>query len=355
MSTPLADVLDVDNLERHVAEGLIASKVNDAGLRLLNYTARAQWAQAWDRETMTCRGLVVAPDGTIQSRPFPKFFNLAEHESPAIPDLPVEPFTVHEKVDGSLIIVSAGEAGPVVTTRGSFDSRQATEAATMLATGQWPTPPEGQTWLMELVAPWNRIVVDYGDRTDLVFLTAIDNATGADVAADWPGAVARTYDGLDEFDAIADRLASLGPNDEGFVLRFASGMRAKAKGAEYVRLHRLLTGVTARTIHECLSNGSGIGDLLERVPDEFYAWVKRTADDLSAQFDVIEGHARNRLDEIRSLPTRKDQALAIKDYEHKGVVFAMLDGKPYDRPIWRNLRPAADLPAFAVDPDEVAS
>jgi RNA ligase len=342
----LAGVLDMDNLSRHVAAGLIACKHDPRGLRLYNYTAKAQYTKTWDRETLTCRGLVVSDTDEVMSRPFPKFFNLYEHESPDLPDLPVEPFTVHEKVDGSLIIVSTDRTGePIVTTRGSFDSKQALEARHMLDT----LPPPGQTWLLELIAPWNRIVVDYGDRTDLVFLAAIDNVTGHDVDVEWGGPRATTYDGLDDFDVITERLAGLGPNDEGYVLRFASGMRAKAKGVEYARLHKLLTGVTARTIHECLSTGTGIGDLLDRVPDEFYGWVKRTADDLAHRYRQVELDAHANFVDVSGMPTRKDQAIAVKNHPHKGVVFSMLDGKDYSRAIWRTLRPDADVPTFTTE------
>lgn len=339
--TPLGDVLDLESVERHVAAGMIARKVNADGFTLLNYTARAQYTATWDRETITCRGLVVAPDGTIQSRPFPKFWNVYEHAAPGLPDLPVEPFTVQEKVDGSLIIVSVTDDGsPMVTTRGAFDSEQAVAAVDLL-----PALPEpGVTWLLELVAPWNRIVVDHGDRTELVFLAAIDNATGADVDAQlWPGAVARTYDGLEDIDAIVARLATLGPDEEGFVIRYASGVRAKAKGAEYTRIHKLLTGLSARTIHDLLATGAGLDEVLAGVPDELYAWVRATADDLTARFAGIEAEARAVHDRVVGLPTRKDQALAIVDHPQKAVVFAMLDGKPHAPAIWHQLRPEADL------------
>jgi len=41
--------------------------------------------------------------------------------------------------------------------------------------------PEGVTWLFEIVLPEDRVAVDYGDRRDLVRLSAIYIATGRDV------------------------------------------------------------------------------------------------------------------------------------------------------------------------------
>jgi RNA ligase len=348
----LGDLLDVDLLQRHVAEGLVAAKEDPIrGMTLFNYTPRAAYSGTWDPVTMACRGLVTRADGWIQSRPFPKFFNLSEHTSPALPDLPVGArFTVYEKLDGSLIIVSAGQDGLVVTTRGSFTSKQAAAAEAMLLERGSPGPAPGTTWLLELIAPWNRVVVDYGERTDLVFLGAVDNETGDDFDFDprWTGTAARVYDGLSDVAAVQARLSELGPNDEGFVIRFATGLRAKAKGDEYIRLHKLLTGVTSRTIYDLLRSGTGLDTILGGVPDEFYAWVRTTADELLAQRAAVEAAARATLERISGLPTRKDQAMAIADDPHKAVVFALLDGKDHDRAIWRGLRPERTLP-YVVD------
>lgn len=341
--TPLAQVLDVDNLDRRVAEGMIARKEGPGGLTLFDYTQRAQWSKTWDRETLMCRGLVVR-DGLVQSRPFGKFFNLSEHASPDLPPLPLEPFEVFEKVDGSLIIASNHDGHPLLTTRGSFASTQAIAAKELWDARYGDVRiPDGETWLFEYVAPWNRIVVGY-DFDDLVLLARIDNATGQDLPLpEWPGRVVRRFDGLD-FDAIAARMLVLGPDEEGYVLRFQSGMRAKAKGAEYVRLHRLLTGVSARTIWECLANGSDIAELVDRVPDEFYAWVTATVAGLRAQYDAAEVAAFGKYVEMQFLPSRKDQAIALQDFAHKAVVFRMLDSKPHAECIWKTLRPSADRP-----------
>jgi RNA ligase len=344
----LSDVLDVESLAQMVAEGYVRACDGPEGMTLYNYTPRAQYGRVWNAETLACRGLIVRADGTIQSRPFGKFFNLSEHDNPDLPTLPVEPFEVFEKLDGSLIVVTTTPSGNrLVTTRGSFQSEQAV-AAHLLWEERWPDvyPPEGETWLFEFIAPWNRIVVDYGERTDLVMLARIDNITGRDISIPmaWPGEVVRRYDGMDDFETIAAQLAELGPNDEGFVLRFQSGMRAKAKGSEYMRLHKLITGVSARTIWENLSNGTPLTEVLDRVPDEFAQWVLDTSGTLLRSFYEVEDACRVKHAAVCDLPTRKDQALAIADFEHKAVVFKMLDGYPHDAHIWKCLRPAAERP-----------
>ena len=345
--------IDLDLLDRMVAERFVSRKVNDAGYRLYNYTQRAQYEGVWNPATLAARGLVLAPDGTPQSRPFAKFFNVEDHENGRVPPLPVEPFVAYEKLDGSLIVASRLPDGTnLVTSRGAFDSAQAVAAAKMLA---GVAVPPGETWCLELVAPWNRIVVDYGDTTSLTLLARIDTATGDDLPLVSPVPeipVVGCLDGVDDYRAIVDRLASLGPNEEGYVLRFESGVRVKAKGAEYKRLHKLLTGVTARTIWECLSSGSGLDEIVDRVPDEFHQWAKDTAAALDAQYYAVRAEATAARDAIVDLPTRRDQALAIKDHPHRAVIFALLDEKPYAHIIWRGLKPEPGRP-FALDDAEV--
>ena len=61
-------------------------RVNDhptEPLRLFNYTELAQFQKAWNPVTRACRGLIINRlTGEIVARPFPKFFNHGEAQSP---------------------------------------------------------------------------------------------------------------------------------------------------------------------------------------------------------------------------------------------------------------------------------
>ena len=345
-------VIDMENLARMVAEGYIGERTNGDGFRLYNYTQRCQFDWVWNPETLACRGLVLDKDGNVQSRPFPKFFNVEDHENGRVPALPLEPFVVQEKLDGSLIVASVKPNGTLlVTSRGSFDSPHAQRAAEMLAGQDFIAP--GETWCMELIAPWNRIVVDYGDRDELVTLARFDTATGQELPPDGPLPVARTFDGLTDVAEVMARLGTLSPNDEGYVLRFESGQRAKAKGAEYKRLHKLLTGVTPRTIWEALAHGHGLAAIVDRVPDEFHRWASDVASDLAAQFDRISSEASARYAALASMPSRKEQALALRDFEHRAAVFRLLDGRDASDIIWKSIKPGP-AKAFWHDDETIA-
>lgn len=153
----------------------------------------------------------------------------------------------------------------------------------------------------------------------------------------------KVYDGLADFKTLEQR-----PNSEGYVISYASGLRVKIKFDEYKRLHRLVTGVNAKTIWELLKNGDSYTELLDRVPDEFYNWVKTTVRDLQAKYTEIELQAvRDFTDILRpdsATTGRKAFAASATKRTYPQLLFAMLDGKPYEAAIWKMLRPAAEKP-----------
>lgn len=354
----ISELLDVDALDRQVAEKFIARKESGDGRVLYDYSQVCQYHQHWTPETRACRGLVTDMVGNVLARPFPKFWNVAEHDSPNLPDLPRLPFEVYDKLDGSLIIAYTFNGRVSMHTRGSLASIQSLDAATWMALHHpYLTIPEGQTWCFEWIGPGNRIVVDYPEN-ELVLLGVRDNATGDDLDHEdvgWKGRVVQRF-AFDSLDAI---LAAERAGAEGYVIRFSDGTRAKAKGAEYVRLHRLLTGVTARTIWELLANDQDLDQILDHVPDEFYNWVRDTAASLTQAHAEIVAHARREFvvlaDKLglRSVPgvgtgldpdRRKAFAAVAAKSDARPYLFALLDGKPIRPMAWRQIKPAADRP-----------
>lgn len=333
---------DLDDIRAHVADKLISAERHPTlPLTIYNYTPKCQFSRQWNETTRACRGLVLADDGTVVARPFPKFFNLGEHDA----ELPDEPHVVYEKMDGSLFIVASYQGERVTATRGSFVSPQADRGRDMLANHPNLRVPDGWTICFEIIYPENRIVVDYGDRTELVHLATIENATGRTVPDRFSSFAAAARCDVD-FRNPPERA-----NAEGYVVHFTgpSDLRIKVKHAEYVRLHRLLTGVNSRTIWQCLADGTGLDDVLAAVPDEFYGWVSRVAADLHIGFEKIQLHCEQL---VRTVPTndRKAAAAIITQSPYSDVAFAMLDAKDWRSAIWRRLKPDAARP-FRVDID----
>lgn len=334
----------VDLIERHIAEGNIRSQDHpDYPLRILNYTPPVQYGRLWDKATLMCRGLIVDDDWQIIARPFRKFFNWGEWPEDKQADYLGRPYTVSEKLDGSLGILYHYDGTWHVATRGSFTSDQAQVGASLLDlydTSQIPT--EGVTPLVEIIYPGNRIVVDYGGVRELVLLAALSTATGERLAAPWwNGPRAQTLD-LSIDDAIGHEES----NREGFVIRFDDGEMVKVKIDEYVRLHRILTGTNAVRVWEALQDDELYKSMMDRVPDEFYQWVSNVAADLRGQYQALEDEATEAYARLRPLAdeSRKAFALEATKTDVPDLLFSMLDGKDYSGRIWRRIKPEATKP-----------
>ncbi|MFE0653413.1 RNA ligase [Streptomyces sp. NPDC059534] len=388
----LHDLMPSDELDSALAEGHVTRKRHpELPLSIYTYTRACQYAQHWNRATTRCRGLV-ADDATgrIVALPLPKFFNLAEHATgrPYAPPLPDEPFEVYDKVDGSLGVIFHYDDRWHAASKGSFTSNQATWAQHRLDAADTTGLTPGVTYLAEILHPHNRIVVDYGDRRDLVLLAAFDRDGTelplAEAAACWHpiGSVVRTWPAmsvaeltaLTESNTLPGGARATGTDAEGFVLRFASGLRAKAKLTEYVRLHKVLTGVTERDIWRghgiqrfaavpaarlaqgigCSvadveeSGGKPLDALLEQVPDEFDAWVREVIarlEDAAGRRERAVDEAYDRLAHLAGDRAAFARAAAREpDRGLRAALFLRLDGRPTDLVVWRQIRPEATDP-----------
>lgn len=350
--------MNITALQQLIAEDYIkVQKHPTAPLYIYNYTPKAQYDRLWNELTLACRGLILDENYNIVARPFGKFFNLGEMENQVIPN---EPFEVFEKLDGSLGILYWHEDKPFIASRGSFSSEQALMATDMLHTQYAHVIPQldpTKTYLFEIIYPENRIVVDYGTERKLVLLAVIDTQTGIDVVETKHLAsdimkmqntgfdIVKRYDGLNDLHLLKTLEEE---NKEGFVVRFQSGYRLKVKFEEYQRIHRIVTGVSSVSIWEYLKAGQDLTPILEKVPDEFYDWVKEIHAQLLAQFGEIEAICKA---DFRILETRKDTALYFQTCRYPAVLFKMFDQKPYDEVIWKQLRPVFQKPFCPLSPE----
>jgi len=155
------------------------------------------------------------------------------------------------------------------------------------------------------------------------------------------------------FKHFADVLAVQADEGEGFVVKFDNGLRVKVKFAEYLRLHKILTNITARTIWEHLRDHKQLQEIIDFVPDEFYKWVTKVQDDLMDQFQAIEEEAKNNLLYCSSrgwIPdNRKMVATSYKPGPIRGIMFQMIDGKDYENTIWKMIKPRASRPFIQED------
>ncbi|WP_371589503.1 RNA ligase [Streptomyces virginiae] len=388
----LHDLMPAQALAESIDAGYVTRKSHpELPLSIYTYTRTAQYDRVWNDVTTRCRGLVADDTtGAVVALPLPKFFNVGEHESgqPYAPALPDEPFEVYDKVDGSLAVVFHYAGRWRVASKGSFISAQATWAQRTLDGRDTGALRPGTTYLAEILYPQNRIVVDYGDRRDLVLLAAfgpdgteVPLAEAAphwegigSVVTVWPAMPLHELIALAESNTLPGGASATGTQAEGFVLRFASGVRAKAKLAEYVRLHRVLTKATERDIWRAhgiqrfaglplgqlaqglgttaaeieASSGKPLDALLDQVPDEFDVWVREVIERLESEAALRERAIDEAYAGLAHLAADRGAfARAVKalpEREIRAAMFLRLDGRSTELAVWRNVRPETSDP-----------
>lgn len=322
-------------------------------LLIFNYSHKCQYAKAWDEYTKMTRGLITDLEGNVVARPFRKFFNMEEYQN----EIPIisrqEEMFIYPKYDGSLGIQYYDGNEVRISTRGSFGSDQAKWATEWMQKQGFKRNDflDGKTYLYEIIYKENRIVVDYKNEEMLVLLAVVDTETGEenprlfeDEASRLKLRVAKHIDYI----SLEHVVKNISEDEEGYVLHwpYQDNFRLKVKGAEYVRLHRLLTQVSSKSIWELLKNNQPLDEVIERVPDEFYTWVKKTKEELEQRAQAVIGSATYCYDEVKNLPTRKGQAEVIisKYKDVASIVFSILDNKDPMPIVWRGLKPKYERP-----------
>lgn len=306
----------------------------DSELWIANYTQHAQFEGRWNNVTLNCRGLIFNAFGDLIARPMPKFFNYGEPRCAQI-DLD-EPAVVSDKMDGSLGIMYKFDGKPRIATRGSFTSEQAMHATEILSTKYASFKPlRGFTYLFEIIYPENRIVCDYGDQDDLVFLGAVVTDTGESYSAyfaeflAWPGPVAEVF----PYSTMREALeAKPRPGKEGFVVHLLdSDVRVKIKQTDYIELHRLVTGLNARSVWQAMVDDT-LDQLIEQVPDEFHGFIRGVeqdiCDDVYESLKIVDRAHSRILEEMHDAgeETKRDFAMRAKDHNYSWALFKLWDG-----------------------------
>ena len=358
--------INLSEIRKRVEEGLISEKKHPTSdLLIFNYTQRCQWEKKWDKYTLQCRGLITDLDGNIESRPFEKFFNLGENNI-TIESLPAEIPEITDKLDGSLGVRYYDDEGRLsIATRGSFESEQAVWATKWIREMCDDRDFNLEyTYLFEILYPENQIVVDYKDRKELVLLAARHIETGEEMPREQLEKEAEKI-GINivelynnRIDELIENVKDLPVSKEGFVVKYSNGFRVKIKGEEYKRLHKLLTGISARYVWERLSQDLDIAPLIERVPDEFFKWVTDLKNDLITGKDIYIKLAEKIINDIPvEFTDRKNQALYIQKFDKElwGICFCLLDKdiKKANSLAWKMVKPSGKVFKRDIDNSEV--
>lgn len=290
------------------------------------------------------------------------------------------PFTeplVTQKLDGSLGIHYWYDHHEGIATRGSFTSPQAQwasawyEAKKAAFKGldkydriEWPY---GTTALFEIIYAQNRIVVDY-DFEGLVLIGLVDNEMGyewdlrrmKEVAEYNEIPLVKTYHDL-PLSQLKDMNVE---NEEGYVLTYFKRdeppLKVKIKMADYVRLHRVVTGMNPRGIWELLKSGAGFDRRFDGAPPHFRAWFDRWVESLRLRYAQILLDAGDIYDKR---PGRAAKGEPDREYRKRcalfmarqnrpdlsGIFFKMLDRKDVEEAVWNLIEPSANDKSFRAE------
>jgi RNA ligase len=321
---------------------------------IYKYSQSATYSKTWNEVTLSSRGLIIHNEtGEIIARPFDKFFNYNEDNVPK--HLLVGDIHVTEKLDGSLGISFINPKGELeISTAGGFKSEQAIHATKIYNErykGKWE-PKEGRTYMWEIIYPENRIVVDYGDEDDIYLLGARDIATGKTVPVDevheWKWKRAETHKGFESMDKVVN--SSERSNAEGYIVHYVqTDVRVKYKHEEYVKVHRIATGLSERSIYDLLSTGGKqkLEDYKSQAPEEFETYINEVTFKLEKQFhdekNKIETIYNNLVSSLPSDIDQKSFALAVQTKVSKNLsshMFSLHDGRGVnEKKIWDSIKP----------------
>jgi len=198
----------------------------------------------------------------------------------------------------------------------------------------------------------NRIVVNYGDREELVLLGVINTLSGdetphSELVDNYSKmfTVVKKYD-IKNIKKLSDLKALEEDNREGFVIKFPH-LRVKVKFTEYIRLHGILTNVSNLTVWEHMRDNYEFDELLDRVPDEFYGWLNRTAKKLQLKYNEIERLSLLeflRIYHVNQITDRTLFAEQAKLSDYQSILFKLYDRREYSFIIWGMVRPVFSKP-----------
>lgn len=364
----VSELFDPKLLVENIDNGNISQRKHPTvPLWIYNYTPQCAWNRSWNDATLNCRGLILDSNWNVVARPFKKFFNYGQEGIEFDLNVPAE---VTDKADGSLGILYHYEKDGIwqhaIATRGSFESDQAIHATAVwndkykdLAIGS-----AFHTFLLEIVYPTNRIVLNYDGLDDLILLGAVQNSTGKvygpEIAAAllcWDGPLVTTF----EYKSLSEALtAPPRANAEGFVIRILdTDLMVKVKYEEYLELHRIVTNLNEKTIWEQLSSGMTLKDIVAPLPDEFAKWATGVCVRLNNEVEdifrkVIKEFYEIMLDlsatsEAYQNPYNKDMNLRKKEFAvkalqspYKALLFNLYDSKPVSPVIWKMIKPKVE-------------
>ena len=353
----LSAIQEIQRREEYVQDGLLRSDRSDDGsLVIYTYTDVCTFRNAWDEITLNARGHIFnLHTGECVASPFPKFFNLDENNLSGADQFDWDqPYEIFEKMDGWLGVLYRHDGEFHMATRGSFHSPGARSATNQLQQHDLSCLPDEVTLCFELIAPEQRIILDYGEKRDLVILAAFNRFTGEEYpraqVEEWATKTGLSIVPMQAHMSLEELLRSKKEleHHEGFVIRFHDGRRVKVKTEWYMDLARKLTKLSPISVWEALHRGKLPEPFLVDLPEELLPLAERYKETLESQYAQVLESILSLVEPLRQEhgEDRRSLALALEKRKEelgyrRNAVFLVFDGKEskLDSLIKRIIRP----------------
>lgn len=310
-------------------------------LQIINYTKKCQAEKVWNDATIKSRGIIINSITTeIVALPFKKFFNYEEIEDKSeIPDLP---YSIYNKLDGSLGILYWINDIPYIATKGSFVSEQALHATKILHTKYkdcFNLLNRNITYLFEIIYPEDLHCISYKDTDDIFLIGEINRFTDEeyDIYDDdlpFPKAEHINFY-FDNWVNIREYID--GSNKEGFVIKFSNNYRIKLKYESYWKLHYTKSGFTAKKILAKLKEGKTdeINETIKIFDEEQQIYFKKILNNILDIYNKIIDKCISEIDDKYFYADNKTAAEYIKTCTYPSIMFAIKNKKDINKSkIW---------------------
>jgi RNA ligase len=366
----LNEYLDTEKLKRYVQSGHVEAHYHKTfPLVLYTYGRPTVWENLWDDVTTKTRTLIInTQTGEIVARGFEKFHNIDTGFAPEthLRNLPKDAPLVTDKLDGSLGVLYRWDGNDYIASKGSFHSDHSDWANRFYrehyrAVGTWP---QGWTPIFEMICEGvQHHIVHYGYEA-LVLLAIIHNDTGEEMPYDELVNYSKSngIPVVGKFNKSVTEMIAECPvfnevQREGYVASWPRlgqpPLKVKIKFMDFLRLQKIINGITVRRIFEAVSQpplNSYLTEWLDpkRCTPAFAEYVQGWRLVFNNEYERIFNHACDIMKAVKGTETidwtRTNWAAYLTRPEHlpyKSVLFCMLDDdtEHMQKAIWKLVEP----------------
>jgi len=292
-----------------------------------------------------CRGIIFDEiTGDIIRRPFNKFFNLNEKSETRTENVNISlPHVILDKLDGSFI------APFVVNGKLIYGTKMGATGQTEQVNVFLKDKPnynefslylinQGMTPIFEFTSPDNRIVISYKE-TNLTLLAVRYMNSGLYLSYDQLIDLSKQFNislikarsgSIENMEKFISETRAL-QGEEGYVIRFQSGLQIKMKADEYVLKHKVKDSISQEKNLVELIFTDKLDDVYATLDVEDADKVRKYADSVLHRISEIASSATEIVANQKILLNNEKKRFALEfiphHKEYSGVLFAVWDGK----------------------------